>query len=138
VRRSARRSTLTKHSLKLIKTKNQSPRAGGCARRNALGERGARGRAARGPRGTPPGAGTAAREGARGRARGAAGGRARRGEERGACREGKGRKRKREREKGGEGSSPRGPKFRRSSSPKPRAPQGEREVGEEEVVAREN
>jgi hypothetical protein len=44
-RRSARRSTLTKQSLKLIKTKNPSPRAWGCARGNALGERGARGRA---------------------------------------------------------------------------------------------
>jgi hypothetical protein len=38
---------LTKQSLKLIKTKNQSPRVWGCARGNALGERGARSRAGR-------------------------------------------------------------------------------------------
>jgi hypothetical protein len=41
VRRSARCSTLTKQSLKLIKkSTNQSPRAWGCARGNVLGERG--------------------------------------------------------------------------------------------------
>jgi hypothetical protein len=39
-RRSTRHNTLTKQSLKLIKTKNPSPRAWGCARGNALGERG--------------------------------------------------------------------------------------------------
>jgi hypothetical protein len=38
---------LTRLGLKLIKTKNQSPRAWGCARENALGERGARGRVGR-------------------------------------------------------------------------------------------
>jgi hypothetical protein len=93
---------------------------------------GGAGREARGPHGgEPPGGGGAATEGrehggvqgacdgaCRGCAKGLQG--ASREEERGGGGEERGR---------GEGSSPRGSKFRRSASPKPRAPQGERERG---------
>jgi hypothetical protein len=53
-----RRSTLTKQSLKLIKTKNQSPHAWGCARGNALGERGGCEAAQAAPRPREPRRGT--------------------------------------------------------------------------------
>jgi hypothetical protein len=87
-------------------------------------------RAARGAEGMPRrGRAGSPRRGARGGRQGRAqGGRA-------GKKKGWGRGREREMERGGEESSPRGSKFRRSPSPRPRAPQGERDGREREVVA---